>query len=100
MSTWSSSSPRPRAPRAWCSASAAPTTGWASPPTPSSCPPTCVGMRECEPAAEAIAENALDSEPERTGALDVLAQHIMGLACSEPFDLVALYDELRTAGPY
>jgi ATP-dependent Lhr-like helicase len=57
-------------------------------------------MLECQAAREAIAENALDSEPERTGALDVLAQHIMGLACSEPFDLVALYDELRTAGPY
>jgi ATP-dependent Lhr-like helicase len=57
-------------------------------------------MLECQAAREAIAENALDSEPERTGALDVLAQHIMGLACSEPFDLVALYDEIRTAGPY
>src|SRR5580698_10617051 len=57
-------------------------------------------MLECQAAREAIAENALDSEPERTGALDVLAQHIMGLACSEPFDLVALYDELRNAGPY
>ena len=57
-------------------------------------------MLECQAAREAIAENALDSEPERVGALDVLAQHIMGLACSEPFDLVALYDEIRTAGPY
>ncbi|HZC15867.1 MAG TPA: ligase-associated DNA damage response DEXH box helicase [Caulobacteraceae bacterium] len=57
-------------------------------------------MLECQAAREAIAENALDSEPERVGALDVLAQHIMGLACSEPFNLVALYDELRTAGPY
>ena len=57
-------------------------------------------MLECQAAREAIAENAFDTEPERTGSLDVLAQHIMGLACSEPFDLVALYDELRTAGPY
>ena len=40
-------------------------------------------MLECRAAREAIAENApLDSEPERTGALDVLAQHIMGCACS------------------
>jgi len=30
----------------------------------------------------------------------VLAQHIMGCACSEPFDLVTLYEEIRTAGPY
>jgi ATP-dependent Lhr-like helicase len=57
-------------------------------------------MLECQAALEAIAENALDAEPERTGALDVLAQHVMGASCSEPFDLVALYDEVRTAGPY
>jgi ATP-dependent helicase Lhr and Lhr-like helicase len=57
-------------------------------------------MLECQAAREAIAENALDSEPEREGALDVLAQHVMGLACSEPFDLIALYDEVRAAGPY
>jgi ATP-dependent Lhr-like helicase len=57
-------------------------------------------MLECQAAREAIAENALDSDPEREGALDVLAQHVMGLACSEPFDLLDLYDEIRTAGPY
>lgn len=57
-------------------------------------------MLECQAAIEAIAENALDSEQPRVGALDVLAQHVMGCACSEPFDLVALYDEVRAAGPY
>jgi len=57
-------------------------------------------MLECQAAREAIAENALDTEEPRTGALDVLAQHIMGCACSEPFDLVALHDEFRTSGPY
>jgi ATP-dependent Lhr-like helicase len=57
-------------------------------------------MLECQAAREAIAENALDSEPPRIGALDVLAQHIMGCACSEPFDLLALYDEVKGAGPY
>jgi ATP-dependent Lhr-like helicase len=57
-------------------------------------------MLECQAAREAIAENALDAEPERTGALDVLAQHVMGASCCEPFDLIALYDEVRTAGPY
>jgi Lhr-like helicase len=45
-------------------------------------------------------ENKLDGEPARTGALDTLAQHVMGCACSEPFDLLELYDEIRTAGPY
>ena len=57
-------------------------------------------MLECQAAREAIAENALDAEPERDGALDVLAQHVMGLACSEPLDLSALYDEVCAAGPY
>jgi ATP-dependent Lhr-like helicase len=57
-------------------------------------------MLECQAAREAIAENALDGEPSRTGALDVLAQHVMGCACSEPFDLLALYDEVRSSGPY
>jgi len=57
-------------------------------------------MLECQAAREAIFENALDSEDAREGALDVLAQHVMGCACSEPFDLVGLYDEVRRAGPY
>ena len=57
-------------------------------------------MLECQAAREAIAENRLDGDPPRVGALDVLAQHVMGCACSEPFDMLALYDEVRTAGPY
>jgi ATP-dependent Lhr-like helicase len=57
-------------------------------------------MLECQAAREAIAENALDTEAERVGALDVLAQHIMGCACSEPVDLTLLFEEVRTAGPY
>ncbi len=57
-------------------------------------------MLECQAAREAIAESALDFEPEHAGALDVLAQHVMGCACSEPFDLAALYEEVRGAGLY
>jgi len=57
-------------------------------------------MLECRAAADAILENHLDGEPARIGALDVLAQHVMGCACSEPFKLLDLYDEVRTAGPY
>ncbi len=57
-------------------------------------------MLECQAARDAIAENKLDGEPPRLGALDVLAQHIMGCACSEPFDLLKLYEEVRSAGPY
>jgi ATP-dependent Lhr-like helicase len=57
-------------------------------------------MLECQAAREAIAENRFDGEVSRIGALDVLAQHVMGCACSEPFDLLALYDEITSAGPY
>jgi ATP-dependent Lhr-like helicase len=57
-------------------------------------------MLECRAAADAILGGHLDGEPARTGALDVLAQHVMGLACSEPFALTDLYDEIRATGPY
>ena len=55
---------------------------------------------ECRAAADAIVSGHLDGEPARVGTLDTLAQHIMGCACSEPFALTDLYDEIRTAGPY
>lgn len=57
-------------------------------------------MLECRAAADAILENHLDGEPPRVGTLDTLAQHVMGCACSEPFDMLALYEEVRSAGPY
>jgi len=57
-------------------------------------------MLECQAAREAIAENRLDGDPPRVGALDILAQHVMGCAVSEPFDMLELYDEVRSAGPY
>ncbi len=55
---------------------------------------------ECFAAKEAIAENALDGDPPHPGALDALAQHVMGVACSEPFDAVALYEEVTACAPY
>jgi ATP-dependent Lhr-like helicase len=55
---------------------------------------------ECEAAREAVAANALDGEPLHPGALDVLAQHIMGRACGEPFDTDNLYTEVTSAAPY
>ena len=36
----------------------------------------------------------------RTGSLDVLAQHVMGCACGEPFRSDDLYEEVRRAAPY
>jgi len=55
---------------------------------------------ECEAARTAISEGLLDGAPERTGALDVLAQHILGVAVSGPFDPDALYLEVVSAAPY
>ena len=55
---------------------------------------------ECSVAIEAIAENAQDTPPLRIGALDVLAQHVLGCACGEPYLADELYAEVRTAAPY
>jgi ATP-dependent Lhr-like helicase len=55
---------------------------------------------ECAAAIDAIAENAQDTPPLRTGALDVLAQHVLGCACGEPFLSDELYAEVLTAAPY
>jgi ATP-dependent Lhr-like helicase len=55
---------------------------------------------ECEAARAAATEGAQDGRIRREGALDVLAQHILGRACSEPFMPDALYDEIRAAAPY
>ncbi|MBW3617314.1 MAG: ligase-associated DNA damage response DEXH box helicase [Proteobacteria bacterium] len=57
-------------------------------------------MLECQAAREAVGEGALDGELARNGALDVLAQHIMGVACGDPFEADALYAEVRTAAPF
>ena len=50
---------------------------------------------ECRAALDAVAENAQDTPPLRTGALDVLAQHILGCACGAPFLADELYAEVR-----
>ena len=55
---------------------------------------------ECIAAKQAIEEGVLDGEAPRKGTLDVLAQHIIGVACSAPFDADNLYTEVRTASPY
>ncbi|MBV1699193.1 MAG: ligase-associated DNA damage response DEXH box helicase [Hyphomicrobiales bacterium] len=55
---------------------------------------------ECRAALDAIAENAQDTPAARTGALDVLAQHVLGCACGEPFAADALYAEVTMASPY
>ncbi len=55
---------------------------------------------ECRVAIDAVNENAQDTPPLRSGALDVLAQHVLGCACGAPFLSDELYAEVRTAAPY
>lgn len=55
---------------------------------------------ECQAAIEAIRAHSLDGEEVRAGGLDVLAQHILGMACSAPFRAEALYEEITSAPPY
>lgn len=55
---------------------------------------------ECQAALDANYLGAQDTPPIRTGGLDVLAQHVLGMACAEPFDLTELYDHVRSAYPY
>jgi ATP-dependent Lhr-like helicase len=55
---------------------------------------------ECAVAIDAVNENAQDTPPLRIGALDVLAQHVLGCACGEPFLSDQLYSEVLTAAPY
>jgi ATP-dependent Lhr-like helicase len=55
---------------------------------------------ECRAALDAIAVNAQDTPGSRTGALDVLAQHVLGCACGAPFQSDELFAEVTTAAPY
>lgn len=55
---------------------------------------------EARAALDAVAAGELDAETFRPGALDVLAQHVMGCACAAPFAADAMLDEVRAALPY
>ena len=55
---------------------------------------------ECRAALEGVRAGTLDGDPPTAGGLDVLAQHILGRACSGPFDAEELYAEVTSAGPY
>ena len=46
-------------------------------------------------AIEAIKENIIDGDNLKSGALDVLAQHILGVACCNPFDKTELYENVK-----
>ena len=55
---------------------------------------------ECRAALEASTEGAQDTPPLASGALDVLAQHVLGMACAAPFNADDLYREVTSAAPY
>ncbi len=55
---------------------------------------------ECRAAITAAAAGAQDTPVPRAGALDVLAQHVLGMACAEPFAPDAFFAEVTDAAPY
>lgn len=57
-------------------------------------------VMECQAALDANYLGAQDTPPVGRGALDVLAQHVLGMACAAPFDPLLLFDEITSASPY
>jgi ATP-dependent Lhr-like helicase len=55
---------------------------------------------ECRAAVDAVHDGAQDTAIARRGALDVLCQHILGMACAEPFAEDDFYAEIISAEPY
>lgn len=55
---------------------------------------------ECLTAIEAIGEGEIDGDAPRPGGLDVLAQHLIGIACAGPFDADLVYRDVSAVGPY
>lgn len=57
-------------------------------------------VMECQAALDANYLGAQDTPPVGEGSLDVLAQHVLGMACAGPFDEEDLYAEVTSALPY
>lgn len=55
---------------------------------------------ECQAAIDANYVGAQDTPSAGAGALDVLAQHVLGMAAASPFDADHLYAEVTSAEPY
>jgi ATP-dependent Lhr-like helicase len=55
---------------------------------------------ECEAVRDAVLAGELDGERLKPGGLDVLAQHVLGMAAAGPFHEDALYREVTSAAPY
>ncbi len=57
-------------------------------------------IMECQAALDANYLGHQDTPPLREGALDVLAQHVLGMAVAGPFRADDLYAEVKSAAPY
>jgi ATP-dependent Lhr-like helicase len=57
-------------------------------------------VMECQAALDANYLGAQDTPPTGDGTLDVLAQHVLGMACAAPFEEDALFTEITSAAPY
>jgi len=55
---------------------------------------------ECHAALEAVEAAARDTPDARPGALDVLAQHILGMAAADGFDADQLFLEVTSSALY
>lgn len=55
---------------------------------------------ECRAAIQAVAAGEVDGDPPRPGGLDVLAQHMLAMACHGPFHPDELFAEVTRAAPY
>jgi ATP-dependent Lhr-like helicase len=55
---------------------------------------------ECQAVRDAALDGEQDAEAVKPGGLDVLAQHVLGVACGGPFDEDALYEEVVSTAPY
>ena len=55
---------------------------------------------EARAALDAVEAGERDADDFRPGSLDVLAQHVMGLACAGPFCAEDLLKEVQSATPY
>ena len=55
---------------------------------------------EAQAALDAVAAGERDADRFRPGALDVLAQHVIALACAASFGEAELLAEIRSAAPY
>ena len=93
-------SARRRARRGCCSASAAPITAWTSRRAACWCRPIASKCWNAAPRSAPSPIMRRTRRPARTGALDVLAQHVLGAACGEPFLADELFAEVRSAAPY